>query len=386
MKNCINFILAKNEQRNIGLDLLRTFAILVTVYGHAVLLVAPKYKSFHNVFISAFDGVSLFFVLSSYLIGGILVKELYKNNFSIAQFWMRRWLRTLPAYLFTFFVLILFELWKQTFQMEYLKYLYFFQNLFSPALFFFSESWSLSIEEWFYLLFPLAILVALFFAKKIKIALAITILLFFLCPIFYSIYQYQNLIGLQDWDANYRRIVATRLNSIALGILLVYIQNYLPEIWIKLQKTGLKIALFCVVLSFILPKIHFHTMFYNVFLRAHLECLIAFFLIPYLITIKELPNVFITKCVRLISIISYSMYLLNLSFLLRNILVPFQKSALFIAFGSLGYFLIYIFFWVAILTLSILMYRYVEFPFLKLRDRIHFKTIFDTSKKQFYYH
>ncbi len=382
MKNCIEYILSKNAQRNIGLDVIRSFAILVTVYGHGVLLVSPNYRSIHNVFISAFDGVSLFFVLSGYLIGGILVNELSKNNFSIGQFWMRRWLRTLPAYFFTYLILILFAFGNGTFQLDYLKYLYFFQNLFGPAYFFFSESWSLSIEEWFYILFPLVILVFLGYLKNIKRALSITILLFFIGPILYTFYQYQNAIGLDDWDAHYRRIVATRLNSIALGILLVYLQKYVPNIWLKLEKKGMKLAVLCVILSFIIPKINFHTLVYNIFLRSHLECLIAFFAIPYLTTIKELPYPFLTKWIRIISIISYSMYLINLSFLLRNVLVPFQKTASFIALGNLGYFLIYITYWVLLFIFSILMYRYIEFPFLKLRDNIKVKSLFKITEKQ----
>lgn len=295
---------------------------------------------------------------------------------------MRRWLRTLPAYLFTFLILILFAFANGTFQVAYLKYLYFFQNLFSPALFFFSESWSLSIEEWFYLLFPLCILFFLFFMKKIKSALAITIALFFIAPILYTFYQYHNAIGLDNWDAYYRRIVATRLNSISLGILLVYIQTYLPSMWSKLKKSGLMLAIFCTVLSFIIPKINFHTLLYNVFIRAHLECLIAFFAIPYLTTIKELSNPFLTKWVRLISIISYSMYLLNLSFILRNVLVPFQKTMFFVELGSLGYFLIYLVYWVSLFVFSILMYRYIEFPFLKLRDKIKIKPFFKSTQSQ----
>lgn len=368
MNRIIDYILTKNAQRNIGLDFMRCFAILITVYGHAVLLVAPNYRSAHNALTSAFDGVSIFFVLSGYLIGGILVRELKKDHFSIGQFWTRRWMRTLPAYFFIFIVLSLFAIYHNTFQSSYWQYLYFSQNLFSPASFFFSESWSLAIEEWFYLLFPVIVLIFSWQSKNVKTALLYTIVLFFTVPILYTFYMYANGIGLEDWDANYRRIVSTRLNSIAFGILLVYIENYIPTIWQRLQKVGLKLTALAIVLSFVLPKLGLYTLAYNVFLRAHIECLIAFFALPYLTTIKQLPSPFLTKWIRLISIVSYSMYLLNLSVLLRNIFVPFQSSTWFLSMGSAGYFIVYVAFYALLMVLSILMYRFIELPFLSLRD------------------
>jgi len=48
---------------------------------------------------SGYVGVDLFFVLSGWLIAGQIFRAMRRNGrIDVAQFWLRRWLRTLPAY------------------------------------------------------------------------------------------------------------------------------------------------------------------------------------------------------------------------------------------------------------------------------------------------
>ena len=78
-------------------------------------------------------GVVIFFVLSGFLIGGILIKllEAQKPNIKLlVNFWSRRWLRTLPAY---FTVLILLIIYQYTVIPEFKfsdfsRYFFFLQN------------------------------------------------------------------------------------------------------------------------------------------------------------------------------------------------------------------------------------------------------------------
>ena len=84
-----------------GLDILRAFAIITVLYHHSYRYLRDYFDKtiFHAVLP---DGVSLFFVLSGYLIGGILLSEVTKNKFTgraLFNFLKRRWFRTLPAYL-----------------------------------------------------------------------------------------------------------------------------------------------------------------------------------------------------------------------------------------------------------------------------------------------
>ena len=86
------------------------------MYGHPFCCIgarqqytATAYADFINHI--SIDGVSIFFVLSGFLIGGILIKVLetepatFKTLFN---FWIRRWFRTLPNYLFILLILIFF--------------------------------------------------------------------------------------------------------------------------------------------------------------------------------------------------------------------------------------------------------------------------------------
>jgi len=93
------FALHINPNRIYGLDILRAFAIFFVVLAHASSFLTQPLQDILWHF--QYDGVSIFFVLSGYLIGGILIKIIenkgatFKNLFN---FWLRRWLRTLPNY------------------------------------------------------------------------------------------------------------------------------------------------------------------------------------------------------------------------------------------------------------------------------------------------
>ena len=96
--------LVNGENRVFGLDLLRFFAIMLVVFGHSRWMTESFPRPLHILFHgSGILGVELFFVLSGFLIGGILLKNFEKNGNSlnpdeIKQFWIRRWFRTLPNY------------------------------------------------------------------------------------------------------------------------------------------------------------------------------------------------------------------------------------------------------------------------------------------------
>ena len=82
-----------------GLDVFRAFAILFVLIGHSFehSKIPPQLQVFGRLGIL---GVELFFVLSGFLIGSIIMRLIDKNSFQnfsdIVIFWKRRWLRTLP--------------------------------------------------------------------------------------------------------------------------------------------------------------------------------------------------------------------------------------------------------------------------------------------------
>ena len=103
-------------------------------------------------------GVEIFFAISGFLIGKIVYRLIQKEDFSfqdVREFWKRRWFRTLPNYYLVLLINIL--LW-------YLIYgkiperigLYFvyLQNFFSHSPDFSRISWSLSVEQFCYIIGP----------------------------------------------------------------------------------------------------------------------------------------------------------------------------------------------------------------------------------------
>ncbi len=119
-------------------------------------------------------GVDLFFVLSGFLIGGILIRTFLNTDFTVAnvgQFWIRRWFRTLPNYWLLFTVdIVLYQVMKlNDFQPVHLLGYVFLQNLWYPnVLGFFPEGWSLAVEEWFYLTLPIAMYLAARIVKPVN--------------------------------------------------------------------------------------------------------------------------------------------------------------------------------------------------------------------------
>ena len=143
------------------IDGLRAVAVIPVILFHAGV----------DSFSGGFVGVDIFFVISGYLITSIILAEKEKKTFSIINFYDRRARRILPALFFTMIVCVPFA-WFLLMPRELMD---FSESLisvsfFSSNIYFYSESgyfdtandlkpllhtWSLAVEEQFYVLFPL---------------------------------------------------------------------------------------------------------------------------------------------------------------------------------------------------------------------------------------
>jgi len=133
-----------------GLDLVRALAIGLVVMHHFRHLPGCP-RAFEWFALRGYVGVDLFFVLSGWLIGGQLLRELHRDGrVQLLRFWSRRWLRTLPSY---FAVLAVLLAAGRLHVREVPAMAAFLQNYLAPHRWL--ASWSLCIEEHFYLALPL---------------------------------------------------------------------------------------------------------------------------------------------------------------------------------------------------------------------------------------
>jgi peptidoglycan/LPS O-acetylase OafA/YrhL len=364
------------KNRVFGLDLMRAIAILMVLFGHSLWLFPPSQKFIYQIFVLfGFFGVEIFFVLSGFLIGKILYQLYIKEDFSLKQvfhFLKRRWFRTLPNY----FLILLLNIIVSTllgFSIESLwKYFLFLQNFNTAMLPFFTESWSLSVEEFAYIVLPLFLLILGTFSKpknksRFFLFTVITLIIIFFCnKIHYQLTTSNT--NLEQWNVSLKSVVLYRLDSIFIGVLCSWIYFNYNSFWQKRKKMlfvlGLTFFMFLFVgIGRLGLFIETHSMLWNVFYLPFVSITVACFL-PFL-SEWEVEKSHLAKPITFISIISYSIYLLHYSLVLQLMKHYFpieSQNTLLLSFFLVIYFGITI-------TLSYFLYRFYEKPMMDLRDK-----------------
>ena len=154
------------------IDGLRALAVVPVILFHAGF----------ELFSGGFVGVDVFFVISGYLITTILIEDLENQRFSLVNFYERRARRILPALFFVMLVCIPFAwMWMLPSQMKDFSQSLVAVSLFASNILFWRESgyfaaaaeekpllhtWSLAVEEQYYLLFPIFLILAWRFGKN----------------------------------------------------------------------------------------------------------------------------------------------------------------------------------------------------------------------------
>lgn len=390
MKNILKIEIDTN--RTFGLDVLRAFAILGVVAMHGNELLPARINNLLTKFMF-FDWVGMFFVLSGFLVGGILIRDIEQKGLSkatILNFWKRRWFRTLPAYFFVLALLIIIHIvYNPTFSIKSVwQYPFFLQNFASPIPMFFVESWSLCVEEWFYLIIPLFIVILLKTGKiTLKQAIIIIsgfIIVFCTAMRFYKFSIFSPNSELEIYFLNVRLQVITRIDGIMFGVLGAFCNYYYKPIFVKHKK----------ILIFISLILWLYTGYSRRFYPENVEIYVGsiywwvvdftivsiatLFLLPYLSEWK-IAKGFFYRFITKISLISYSMYLLNATLIKGFILETFipwnnytHNTQLIIASK-------YILYWILVVIMSILLYKYFELPAMKLRDNKTLNAIFKTE-------
>src|SRR5262245_12952822 len=81
---------ATGHDRVFGLDLVRATAVTLVLVAHAAYLLEPVFAAPRTFDVLAVLGVELFFVLSGFLIGGIIIDTVRHDGHWLANFWLRR--------------------------------------------------------------------------------------------------------------------------------------------------------------------------------------------------------------------------------------------------------------------------------------------------------
>lgn len=222
-----------DEGRNFGLDGLRCAAIVAVVAAHALILFWPG-VAFEVAVVLGGLGVMWFFVLSGFLIGGIALRAVLRHQAHpagwLGAFWLRRWFRTFPNYyLFVAVNLVLVQLSLAPDAFHW-TYLVFAQNLTATAPPFFNESWSLAVEEVFYLVFPLLLAGILLMIPQrpvrgfLMAALALAVI-----PVLARLTL--TCFVKPNWGASFEAIAPLRLDAPAFGIIAALWHRQRPAAW-----------------------------------------------------------------------------------------------------------------------------------------------------------
>lgn len=212
-------------------DGLRAIAVISVIFYHAQMVFFGR-----DWFVGGYIGVDIFFVISGYLITRIILSELESTgSFSFSKFYDRRARRILPMLVLVILASLPFA-WQKLLPTDFIDYaqsliasllfssnFYFYFNtteygadsaLLKPFL----HTWSLGVEEQFYLLFPLFAIVAYRFFKKYSALLLILLSLASL--------QFSEIMLVQDRDLNFY-LPFSRFWELAAGALLAYRELYL---------------------------------------------------------------------------------------------------------------------------------------------------------------
>jgi peptidoglycan/LPS O-acetylase OafA/YrhL len=367
----------RSTSRVFGLDCLRALAISGVLFAHGFGLLYPQMPAWFGLLgHGGFYGVELFFVLSGFLIGRILIRydaALGKAN-TVAVFYVRRWFRTLPLFWLFLVLNVLLEIQIKDHPLslgEVMEHAFFLRTLTAYHPTFFPESWSLAIEEWFYLLFPAALWLFLKMTRRFDAAF-LTAAFGFL-----ALSTVARMITAQDpaatWSEELRMVVIYRFDALMIGMICAWFSLRYLQPWRRsallaaLAGLVLLIAMYATLWRIENGQLAFGDDSY--FARTFRFTLVSVgfaLLLPWASAWKLAGENFGSTAVRRIALWSYGLYLVHLPvFLLvtRGGLgadAPLSLTTALLSFAlQIG----------GAMLLSALLYRFFEAPCTRLREK-----------------
>lgn len=366
----------KESSRVFGLDLMRCVAILLVLFSHS-LWIFPSFSGilYDLLTIGGFLGVEIFFVLSGFLIGNILYKSWVVKGGGVRDgfyFLIKRWFRTLPNYyLFLLINLILAYFLKYEVERK-CSYVFFLQNFNTKMPSFFHETWSLSVEEWGYviwalLLFLIGSKIKIFYRKRYFLFVILSMMIYGLF-VRYGFYLDQSKINMSEWNVALKGVVIYRIDVLAWGVFGSYLSFNYASWWRKIRYVLMLIGFVIFVMIFIGIG-YFRLLidaypFFWIVLYLPIVSSMVFCFLPILSLWDEAKGL-LPILIRYVSRISYAIYLVHYSFVLWLMKFLFPTEHLSLNMLCL-YTLVY---WSIVFLISSMVYRFYEKPIMDLRDK-----------------
>lgn len=323
--------------RNGSLDILRAVAVLLTLGAHM--------PYFHFLERAGWIGVDLFFVLSGFLISGLLFQE-YKctGQLRIRRFLIRRGLKIYPSYylLIAAAVALSFVRAEPTLRVQALMSAVFLQGYLYPNMTHVFRSlfhlWSIAVEEHFYFSLPLLLLLLI---RRRSLG-AIPVIFGFLavvCPLF----------RITNWVASH-----ARFDSLFAGVTLGYLFHFRRAWFDRLTKGYLMIpAALLISPAFLLQQS-------SLFMRTvGVTGLMVGFTLVVAWSVIRVPENLVFRFMAKVGFYSYSIYLWHV--MVRDVFFGWARII------SLPIFIIYL---TVAVGIGIAMAHLVEIPYLRMRERL----------------
>lgn len=293
------------------IDGLRSIAVVSVILYHAQIVIFN-----HKLFNGGFIGVDIFFVISGYLITSIIIRELNdKGKFLFRNFYLRRARRILPALLFVILATIPFS-WIYLYPIDLFDYsksvlysigfvsnFYFHfsgleygspESLLKPFL----HTWSLAVEEQYYIIFPIVLVLIFRYFRKYLIH---TLSIFLVVSLFLAEW------GSRNYPSSTFYLLHSRVWELVFGSLVAYFEIKLGH---RCKKKNLCKVFPIIGLSLIIFSILF---FNNKIFHPSLYTLCPVIGVTLILWFSSKDDIITkilshTSCVK-IGLISYSLYL-----------------------------------------------------------------------------
>jgi peptidoglycan/LPS O-acetylase OafA/YrhL len=343
------------KPRRVQLDFVRGIAILMVMAGHFRLPHTGTPLDWFENLAERFggQGINLFFVLSGFLVGGLLLKE-YQATGKIkpGRFLLRRIFKIWPGYYFLILVHVVTH--HHPFSTFFWQNVLNLQNYLGSSL---KQTWTLAIEEHFYIV--LAFLLAFVASRKwparriLTLCVALCILAFLSRTITAALGNYE---GALHWTQN-------RIDSLLFGVILALLYYMMPAVYSRMSAgilplvAAMIVGALCVVFDDN-PLLYFGPGLVAIYVAAG----------AFLLLVNEhsgrLTEWWLYRAISWIGIYSYALYLWHSSLLGigEKIIARYPPRIAWPLSLSVQFF--------GALTIAFVATHVIEWPFLKWRESI----------------